>query len=184
MKESIKHFFPLILTVLCALSGISFLFHGFSNPSHGLFLDIGTAFSDITQKTSTTNIPEKLGTQEKEPFPTLVYVGNTLIVGNTNSLLDLFLLQTSTGNASALGTFPDTTLYLVDVKSEKGTSLLTTLSTSEIENLEEIPSNVIYDPIKKHIYFYQSGIYTLCIRLYYNHHPGVLFECQIPVEAR
>ena len=177
MKESIKQFFPLILTALCALSGISFLFQGF-------FFDMGTAFSDMKQKNTTSMVAEELEAQTEEPFPALTYVGNTRTVGETNSLEDLFLLQTSTGETLALSNTANTALYLVDVKSPQGTSLLTTLSTSEIENLEEISSRVIYDADKKQLYFYQSGIYTLCIRLYYNHRPGVLFECQIPVEMR
>ena len=176
MKESIKHFFPLILTILCTLSGIYLLLYSFSN--------IGNAFSNLSQKHPSTSIAEKLASQQNTSFPNLIYVGKTLTVGKPNLLSDLFSIKTSADTSSARSTHTDTKLYLVDAKSAKGTSLLTTLSSSEIENMEEIPSAVIYDPNEQLVYFYKSGIYTLSLRLYYGPHAGVLFECQIPVEVR
>ena len=175
MKEPIKHFFPLVLAVLCTTCGITLLFHTF---------DVGTAFSNLKQNTGTTSIAEHLNPLEKEPFPTLIYVGTNVTVGDANRLSDLFQLKTATGTLSALDAVDDTALYLIDVKSETGTSLLTTMSTTDIQNLEELPSRAIYDSDKQLLYFHQSGIYTLCVRFYYNHRPGVLFECRIPVETR
>ncbi len=175
MKESIKQIFPLILTALCALFGISILYQVF---------DIGTAFSNIRQKNNTTTISDKLEAQEKDPFPSLLYIGKTLTTGSAYVLSDLFLIKTDLDTQSIPVSSPNIALYLIDVTSENGKSLLTTLSSSDIENLEELPSSVIYDSDKHLLYFLKNGIYTLHVRLYYNNRPGVLFECQIPVEMR
>lgn len=173
MNETIKQFFPLVLAILCTLCVMILFFYGFSNHSHGLFFDIGSGFSNLKQKDFTTHISEEMNAQQ-EPLPTLTYVGKTLTTGNAYPFLDLFQIESST----------DTALYLFDVTSANGTSLLTTLSSSDIEHLEELPSPAVYDSDKGLLYFYQNGIYTLSLRLYHNHRPSVLYECQIPVETR
>ena len=83
-----------------------------------------------------------------------------------------------------LDTDSTTALYLVDVKASNNSSVLTRLSTESIKSLDQLPSAAIYDSEQHRLYFHNSGIYTLLIRLYYDHRPGILFECQIPVEAR
>lgn len=182
MKESLKHFFPLILTILCTLFGITILFKGFH--TYGVFFDIGSPFSRLEQNHPSTTIANQLDSLENDAIPSLVYIGNALTIGNANSLSDLFVLKTVTGELSSFQNLSNAALYLVDIKSAKGFSILTRLSSAEINELEELPSVAIYDRDKSLLYFHQSGIYTLYLRLYYNQQPGVLFECRIPVETR
>lgn len=182
MNESLKHFFPLILTILCTLFGITILFKGFH--TYGLFYDIGSSFSSMEQNSSSTTIADQLDSLENNAIPSLVYIGNTLTIGDANSLSDLFVLKTVTEELSSFQNLSNAALYLVDIKSPRGFSILTKLSSTEINELEELPSAAIYDRDNSLLYFHQSGIYTLYLRLYYNHQPGILYECRIPVETR
>ena len=94
MNEGLKHFFPLVLTVLCVVCGITLLTSVW---------DIGSAFSNLTQNGASTTIAEQWNTQSNEPFPTLLYTGNSLTVGESIPISDLFLLQTATGNVRHYG---------------------------------------------------------------------------------
>ncbi|MBR2045127.1 MAG: hypothetical protein IJ958_03205 [Agathobacter sp.] len=166
MKETIKHYFPLVLTVLGAIYAIYIIFHSIA--------EIGLIFENASQKDNKTYIAQTLATQLEEDFPTPTYIGNSLIVGEGYVFETLFELDTDSTTA----------LYLVDVKASNNSSVLTRLSTKSIKSLDQLPSAAIYDSEQHRLYFHNSGIYTLLIRLYYDHRPGILFECQIPVEAR
>lgn len=183
MKEVIKHYFPLILTVLCAMYGLLIFFHGFTNSQNGIFSDIGTYFSDGTQKDNLTYVANQMGAQEKAPLPTPKYIGNTITVGEAVSFDKLFTLEFTDGTLSTVEETPTAALYLVDVTHSNGTSVLMKLSSADVENLEELSTAAVYDTDNRLLYFHSSGIYTLYIRLYFNYQSGVLFQCQIPVEV-
>lgn len=183
MKETIKHYFPLILTVLSAICAIQIFFHGSGNSQNGIFTDIGTYFSNGMQKNNFTSVAGQVESQKQTPLPTPKYVGNTRIVGEANTFEELFVLQFSDGTLSTIDESATAALYLLDIKNSNDTSVLTKLRSADIDNLEEVPSSVIYDTEKQLLYFHQGGIYKLYIRLYFDHRPGVLYECQIPVEV-
>lgn len=184
MKEIIKHYFPFILTVLCAVCALSIFFYGFTDSQNGIFTDIGTYFSNETQKNHLTAVASQVEALEKAPLPTLIYNGNTLLVGEPHTWNELFTLHFSDGTISKLEEQATAALYLIDVAVSDGSSVLTRLSSAEIDSLEELPSAAIYDIEKQLLYFHKSGIYTLRIRFYFDYRPGVLFECQVPVEVR
>lgn len=176
MKETIKHYLPFALTALCAVFAIPILF--------SIFPLIGESFTGITQKDYTTTVAQNMKAQLAEPLPTLKYAGATLTVGDANAFEDLFLIQFSDGTTAPLEELSDTSLYLVDIKLPNDTSVLSRLSSTDIDTLEAVPSAAIYDTEQQLLYFHKHGIYTFYIRLYYKHRPGILYECQVPVETR
>ena len=176
MKETIKPFFPFILAVLCSLFAVYTLF-----ASIGY---IGSAFGTYSQKNNTTSVAKDLFASQKEPIPTLYYAKKTLLVGKELPLSSLFLLTDSNGNHKPLSETPSVALYLTDVSSSSGDSVLTILSSEDIAALEEIPSAAIYDKEQQFLYFHNSGVYTLKLHFYYDTGPGILYECQVPVETR
>lgn len=176
MKQTIKPFFPLILTVLCALFGIYTLFQ-----SIGF---IGRELTIFSQKNLQTSVAKQLAAQDSLPVPQLQYVGGTLLVGDASPLLSLFSLEFSDGSRKNISEIPSAALYLIDVRSPRDSSILTCLTTDEVDSLEEIPSIAVYDTENQLLYFHQSGVYTLTIRFYFDSRPGILYECQVPVEVR
>ena len=176
MTETIKHYFPLVLTILCALYAVYIIFH-----SIGILGDI---LKEVTQKNNKTLVAQALATELDLPIPTPVYVGNSLSTEEGYNFHNLFKLKLANGTIISLDSDSDIALYLIDVKSRNNTSVLTKLSTEEIESLYQLPSSVVYDKEQHLLYFHNNGTYTLFIRLYYNHRPGILFECQVPVETR
>lgn len=176
MKNIIKLYFPLALTILCTVFAIYFLFHSVGNLS--------SVFSEHKQTTPSTSIAKEIESLPKEPLPTLKYNGNSLTAGDTTAFDQLFLLQFSDGTTSALKNIEHAAIYLVDVKSQNGTSILTRFSSDTIAAFEEFPSTAVYDTQKHLLYFKNSGIYTFLIRFYYDYRPGILYECQVPVEVR
>ena len=157
MKEIIKHYFPLALTALCAVLAISILFSKITT--------IGKLFSTLSPNDYSTQLGKQIDVLTNAPLPALNYVSSPL----TKTSL------TNSSNAS---------LYLVDIKNQSNASVLTRLSSDDIEALDTFPTPAIYDTEHDLLYFQNSGIYTLCIRLYFEHYSGILYECQIPVETR
>lgn len=176
MKNILKLYFPLILTVLCTTFAIGFLFRAIP-----LF---SSAFSDMTQTDTFTSVAEELETLPKSPLPTLKYVGNSLTVGDAIAFEPLFLLQFADGTTAYMQNNKQTAIYLFDVTSQNGSSVLSRFSADETLSLEELPSEAVYDNENHILYFRNSGIYTFYIHFYYDYHAGILYECQVPVEVR
>ena len=166
MKEVIKHYFPLVLTALCAIFAVYTLLHSLD--------ELNKIFAQTTQQNNKTLVAESLASRIVDTLPTPAYIGGSLSVGEGYDFDSLFLIDSKS----------DTALYLIDVKSSNKESVLTKLTSTNINALSQVPSAALYDTEKHRLYFYNSGIYTLLIRFYYNHQPGVLYECEIPVEAR
>lgn len=183
MKEIIKHYFPLTLTALSAVCAAFLFFHGFGDSSQGSFAYIGTSFQIPEQKEIYSTVAQEISEQIPAPIPIPIYNADTLTIGNTYDFDCFFKLQFSDGKLSSTTEIPQAALYLVDVIHTNGTSVLSFLSREEMASLEEIPSPAIYDKENHQISFHQSGVYTLITRLYYDHRPGILFECSIPVEV-
>ena len=176
MKETIKLYFPLALTALCAVFAISLLFSRISS--------INETFSQLSLSEYSTTITNQLHELNSRPLPKLNYEMTSLTVGDTTSFKELFSLEFPDGNTVKLNDYSNAALYLVDIKNLNGNSVLTKLSSSEIDALESLPSAAIYDTEQQILYFHKSGIYTLYIRFYFENHSGILYECQIPVETR
>lgn len=183
MKTVIKQYFPWILTVLCAVFAIHIFFHGFANENHTIFDEIGKLFSNTNQKDNQSNIAQQIEAQPQAPLPSIKYDGNTLTVGELYEFESLFTLSFPDGTMESAA-LSNTALYLVEVKNSAGNSVLTKLSASAIENLEELPSAAIYNEEEQLLSFHTSGIYTLYLRMFYQYEDGVLYQCNIPVEVR
>jgi hypothetical protein len=145
---------------------------------------IGEILSKQTQKNYSTSITEQIDALNNEPIPTLHYTSQVLTVGDANMLEQLFSLKYADGEIKNLADISEASLYLVDIKRDNNTSVLTKLSSAAIDALDTFPSMAIYDTEQNILYFQDSGIYTFYIRLYFRHHSGILYECQIPVETR
>lgn len=172
MKPFIKQYFPLILTVLGACFAIQIFFHGLGRLPSNIFTYMGASFSDFNQKDNLSTVAQKMEARPNVPLPSIIYSGKTLTIGKAIYFPDLFPLSET--NAA---------LYLDDIRNQNGISVLTSLSSSEIETLEELPSGVIYDKEQQLLYFYDSGIYQVSLRLFLEGNDGILLECNIPVEV-
>ena len=172
MKQFIKQYFPLILTVLGACFAIQIFFHGFGTLPSNIFTHMGSSFSTLNQKDNLSTVAQKMEAQPDVPLPSLLYTGKTLILGEAVCFPDLFPLSD-----------PSAAVYLNDIKNQNGISVLTILTSDEIDNLEELPSEVIYDKEQQLLYFHNSGIYQISLRLFLEGKDGILFECSIPVEV-
>ncbi len=183
MQEIMKHYFPLILAALSAVFALFLFFYGFNNSSQGIFSYIGGSFQIPEQKEIYSMVALEISEQSLAPMPIPIYEADTLTVGNTYDFDCFFKLKFSNGELFSTTEIPHAALYLVDVISMSGASALSCLSSEEIASLEEIPSPAIYDKENHQLSFHQSGVYTLITHLHYDHRPGVLFECSIPVEV-
>lgn len=176
MKDVIKHYFPLLLTVLCSTFAISLLFQSITQFS--------SAFSNVTETDNLTFVAKEIESKPKVPLPSLHYIGNSLTVGDSIALEDLFMMHFLDGTTAHLRNTKQAAVYLLDIKSQNGTSVLSRFSSDEIYNMDELPSMAVYDTQQHVLYFRNSGIYTFYIRFYYDSYAGILYECEVPVEVR
>lgn len=175
MKEIIKHYFPLALTALCAVMAISILF---SNDN-----SIKELLSTRSLNNYSTTFRKQIDNLAAD-LPVPNYTSSALTVGDANVFKDLFALKFADEKTVNLKDISNTSLYLVDIKNQNKHSVLTKLSPDDIAALETFPSEAVYDTEQDLLYFQNSGIYTVYIRLYFQHYSGILYECQIPVETR
>lgn len=183
MKNILKLYFPLILTVLSVFFILQFLFHGLADTSSNLFVAIGNNYTDAKQKDNRSLVAQKEGAQPKAPLPSIAYTGGTLITGEDFSFPKLFTLTYFDGTVLSLDAATTAAIYLKDIRNKENDSVLTRLTSMEIKDLEELPSPSVYDTDKQLLYFYQNGIYHLTLQLFIDGEDGIYFTCNIPVEV-
>lgn len=183
MVNMIKHYFPFILAVFCTIFAIQIFFHGFAASPYDLYTSLGTIFSDTKQADNSSSIAQKMEAHPKVPLPSIQYVGKTLMTGDPVHFQELFTLTFSDGMVVSPTSITHAALYLDDIKNSKGNSVLTQLTSLEIANLEEVPTAAIYDTEQDLLYFHNSGIYKIILRLFVEGEDGIVFECNIPVEV-
>ena len=183
MKNVLKYYFPLLLTVLCVFFILQILFWNISEPSANMFTSIGERLGNIKQTDNTTMVAKKEGAKPQTPLPSITYSGGTLTSGTAVSFPKLFTLTYADGSTASPAASTTAAVYLSDIRNTEQTPVLTRLSSKEIQTLEELPSAVVYDTDRQLLYFYQNGIYSLSLQFFVDGEDGVYFACQIPVEV-
>ena len=172
MKETLKPIFLIIIATLCLLFSL-FLFSHVESLSAILLAHNKNNISSLSPNDS--DITHTLSLNLK-------YYGGTLSIGEEVTFSSLFNLETSPN--FSLSNPSNIQFHLLDIRNTSGQSALSFLNSEEIEALEEIPSSAVYDKTNDLLIFFQSGIYTVHLRLYYDNKPGNLYEFTLPVESR
>lgn len=173
MKEFIKPLFAIALSAICAFFALHILF-GVSDVINPIFENGESRFSLLS--------PD-LQPSSNQETPSLKYIGGSLTVGTPVNFPSLFQLTYPDGTVTSANDDAHTEFYLLDITNATGGSVITILNSSEEIDIEEISSAAVYNKQNAQLAFHNSGIYTACLRVYFENQPGVLYECSIPVEV-
>lgn len=175
MKKVLSYVFSVLAIVPIVIFSIGFLFNDNFNR-YGELLDV----VDSTEKTGVEiDLNEEIGNANA---PTLEYMQGPQEVGNCFVFKSVLQVTTETGIKN--GTVEDDfAIYLSDIKSGAGTSVVEFLSKEQIESLEEIPAAFLYDQENDMLYCYKSGAYKVIIKVYGSNGTQVEYEFILPVEA-
>lgn len=184
IKDIIKQFYQLLILVACVMFVISVFFVSPMLGGKGTLGGTGAIFGPMldTPEIKTEGL-ESIDKTESNYSPVIKYNSGAHDVGTYAIFKDLLLVQKKDGNFVSGSTEDEFTLYLVDIKNQYGESVLVTLSHEDVENLEEIPSDFVYDKDTDALYFYSSGVYTVQFKIYNQSGGQKSYEFFIPVET-
>lgn len=184
IKSIVKQFYPILIMMLCVFFAIYTLFSANLNNGRGVFEAGGNLYAPMLGTDALKNDDfSYIGDSSIEDIPVIIYASGVQKVG-TNIIFKDLLNVIKTDGTIVNGTTEDGfALYLLDIQTQEGKSVLQTLSTTDIENLEEISSAFIYDKATDRLYLYSSGVYTVYVKIYGESGGQETYEFQLPVEA-
>lgn len=184
IKSIVKQFYPLLTMMACVFFAIYTFFSANLNNGQGMLEAGGNLYAPMLETDELINDGFSfVGDSSREEVPVITYISGVQKVG-TNFIFKSLLNVIKTDGTVVNGTTEDGfALYLIDIQTKEGKSVLQTLSATDIENLEEIPSAFIYDKAADRLYLYSSGLYTVYVKIYSESGGQETYEFKLPVES-
>ena len=179
----IKIMFELLIMAGCMILVIKVFFFSETDYGTGLWGKTGTTLSPIVEDGLLVNEGmDDLYGYISDYIPIVRYNEGTLLQGDFvefKSLLSVELEDGSVVNGSAENGF---VLYLLDIQTKMGNSVLEKMSTDELAATEEIPNTFVYDKELDMLYIFGSGTFTVLVRIYSDAGGSQLYQFKLPVE--
>lgn len=184
IKSIVKQFYPLLIMMACVSFAVYTFFSGSLNGGEGMFEAGGNIYAPMLGTDEIKNDGlSYIGGASAGDVPVVTYASGAQQSGTNLIFKGLLSVKKSDGTIVNATTENDFTIYLQDIKTLSGESVLEVLSTSEIENLGEIPAPFIYDKVTDRLYMYSSGIYIVQVKIYGSSGGQEIYEFQLPVET-
>ena len=149
----------------------------------GVFGTAGTIFFPLLQNDVMINKgAEHLQGSTDAYIPIVSYDGGSLQQGEAIVFKSLFSVEQEDGRIVNGGIEDGFALYLTDIKSSAGKSVLEKMSTDDLSNMEEIPSAFVYDKELDMLYVFGSGDFTVMLKIYSDKGGMETYEFQLPIE--
>ena len=184
IKDLIKGFYPLMIAGACVAFVIGIFFSSPLNGKTGVFEGVGSIYIPIVNTTPVQN--EGLhfeGNSISGDVPVLKYNHGAASSGEGLVFKDLFQVPKSNGTYVNGSVEDDFAIYLMDIRTMDGNSVLEVLSSAEIEDLEEVPAAFVYDREQDILHIFGSGTYVVYVKIYGSSGGQVVYEFKLPVEA-
>lgn len=183
MKDTLKHFFALLVIIPVVMFAIYFLYTGNVGNGHGLFAGIGNLLEGAVTGGDTDPALPDAGAVTGTDAPLLKYSASTQEIDSSIRFKSLFTVITENGEKNGT-TEDDFAIYLSDVRNSADVSVVEFLTSEEMDELEEIPAPFIYDEESDMLYCYKSGVFTVLVKVYGANGAQAVYEFLLPVEAQ
>ena len=184
IKDIVKQFYPLLVLML-SVSFVVWIF--FSNGLAGkqnIFQATGNVYESMLDEEKKINDGlNYMPAEDNAIAPTIEYTQGAQEVGTQVIFKDMFTVTMADGSTKAASEEDGFAIYLRDIKSKDGNSVLQNLTTDAIEKLEEIPAAFVYDKELDTLYFYGSGVYIVELKIYGSSGVVEYYEFKLPVET-
>lgn len=184
IKSIVNQFYPLLIMLACVSFVIYVFFSVEFNGGEGVFEATGNIYAPMigTDEVKNDGLDYVSGSVTGG-VPVVKYISGAKQAGTNFVFKDVLEVHKAGGSIVSATTEDDFAIYLADIKTQSGESVLQFLSKEEIENLEEIPAAFIYDKETDLLYLYSSGIYTVEVKIYGNNGGQEVYEFKLPVET-
>ena len=183
LKVVIKTHYELLIMAGCVLLVIGVFFFSETEYGMGLFGKTGTTFAPLAKDDEQKNQGKNhLQGYVNDYVPVIHYNEGALQLGDVVEFKSLLSVTLEDGSVTS-GTMENGfAIYLADIRTNTGNSVLECMSTDELANMEEIPAAFIYDKDIDTLYIFANGTYTVLVKIYTNSGAMETYEFQLPVE--
>lgn len=184
LKSIIRSFFHVLLVAAFFLFVLQMFFQDGIKGERDVFTAAAEVYDPmIRSKTVQCNGLTYLENNGACNISEVIYSSGAKQAGTNLIFKSLLSVKKSDGTIVDGTVEDDFAIYLINIKTQKGESVLETLSTSEIENLGEIPVPFIYDKATDRLYLYSGGVYLVQVKIYGRGGGQAIYEFQLPVES-
>lgn len=183
IKDIVKQFYPILIVASFVLFVVWIYFSATIYGESGIFKGAGTVYKPMLETDELKNEGlTYISGQGAQDVPVVKYNSGAQTVGTSTSFKEMLTVIKADGTTATGSAENGFAIYLMDIKTVAGNSAMEILPTEEIEGLEEIPADFIYDKDQDILYFHGSGIYTVYVKIYGESGGQAVYEFQLPVE--
>ena len=180
---TIKTHYDLLILAGCLLFVINIFFFTKTENGVGIFGKSGTIFSPLIFEDAHVNEGAKhLNGFRNGYIPSVRYKEGVLRQGDCVEFKGLLEITLENGTTVGGVVENDFAIYLVDIRTKDGNSVLEVMHTEELMNMEEIQSSFLYDKEMDLLYVFGCGTYIVTVKIYSQTGGMEIYEFQIPVE--
>ena len=184
LKEIIKNKYELLIMTACVLFVIGVFFFSAKEGGIGVFATVGdSVFFMLKEQELVNEGVQHLQNSGGGYVPIVKFEAGPQKVGDCVELKSLLLVRQENGVYVSGKEEDGFAIYLTDVFSESGNSVLQVMSSEEFTHMEEIPVDFVYDKEKDLLYILGSGVYSVSIKIYADNGGMETYEFQLPVET-
>lgn len=184
LKSMIRQFYHLLLLSLCLLFLLQIFFGEGMEGERDIFTAVAHVYDPmIKNEMLQCNGLSYIENEVSDEVPEVIYAAGAQQAGTNLVFKSTLNVRKADGTVVSGMTEDDFAIYLLDIKTIEGESVLETLSTSEIENLGEIAAPFIYDKATDCLYLYSGGVYLVQVKIYGSGGGQTVYEFRLPVES-
>lgn len=184
IKNVVKQFYLLII-MLGLVSFVTWMF--FSNGLHGkesVFEGAGEVFTPVIDTGEIKNEGmDYVGEVISDYVPVITYTGGVQTEGSFVIFKNMFDVTLEEGSIVSGDAEDGFAIYLLDIKNSAGESAMLLLSEEEIAVMEEIPAPFVYEKEQDILCCFNSGIYTVYVKIYGTNGGEDTYVFKLPVET-
>ena len=184
IKIVIKSHIELLIMAGCVMLVIGVFFYSSQSAGMGIFGTTGTTFSPLVEDENMNNE----GTNHLQGLvsgyiPLVIYNSGAQQVNTCVAFKNLLSIKLENGTTVSGNTENGFALYLSDIKTKEGNSVMEVMSANDIAQLEEVPAPFVYDKENDLLYIFASGTYHVIVKIYTDSGASQSYEFQLPVET-
>ena len=184
IKDIIKHFYSLMIAVSCVMFVVWVFFSSGMKEGKGVFEAGGRLFELSMDTGAVRNDGVSFIQDEVSSYIPLVrYAGGTRTVGEILVFKELLQVRKEDGSWVSGSIEDDFTIYLMDIRNQRGKSAMAVLSAEEIAGMEHISTAFAYAKEEDILCCFGNGIYTVIVKIYGANGSMAVYEFLLPVEV-
>ena len=184
IKDITKQFYPLLIMLSCIVFVLRIFFSADVFGGEGVLESGGKIYAPMLKTDELTNTGfETVASAQSRYVPVAKYAGNAQSVGGKATFKTLLSVKKENGSFVSGSTEDEFAIYLIDIQTESGNSVLAYLTADEIANMDEVPAAFIYDRENDELHFHGSGTYVVYVKIYGKSGGQTTYEFKLPVEA-